>query len=72
MVQRESTRRRRGVAAVRIAFALAALIPAAPTGADHAPGQLMPTPAARAAAVGDGEPPRELVEWERLRRHRAA
>jgi hypothetical protein len=74
MVERETStarRRMRCFVAVRIAIALAALTPATAAGAERAPVQLMPASAAPVVTLASGEPPREVAEWERLRRHQA-
>jgi hypothetical protein len=71
MGKRETTRRTRCIAAVRIALALTALTPGVASGPEHAPPQLRPASAARVSAVAEHETPREVEEWERLRRHHA-
>jgi hypothetical protein len=72
MGTRETTRRaKRCSAAVRIALALAALTPSVASGPELAPPQLVPASAARVSVVAERETPREVEEWERLRRHHA-
>jgi hypothetical protein len=53
---------------VRIALALAALTPAAATGADHAHETVTPAPTAHVTVLAASMPPREAAEWERVRR----
>jgi|tagenome__1003787_1003787.scaffolds.fasta_scaffold16637371_2 hypothetical protein len=72
MGTRESTRRTRCIAAVKIAFALAALTPGVAAGQEHASPHVVPASAAHVAAAAEGEPPKEAEEWERVRLHRSA
>jgi hypothetical protein len=66
----KTARRARWIAAVRVALVLAALAPTAPAVAAGAPEQLAPaSPGLVASLATDGQP-RELADWERLRRHR--
>jgi len=65
----EITRRSRCIAAVRIALALAALTPGVAAGPQHVSPHLTPAPAALVPVVAEHETPREVEEWERMRRH---
>lgn len=67
----EITRRSRCIAAVRIAFALAALTPGVAAVPQPASAHFTPAPASLVPVDAGHETPRVVEEWERMRRHQA-